>query len=886
MDKQLPRYSHEKLLGEGGMGKVYLANDNQLQRKVAIKELTFLEQRPKCYPKPSKKNNQSKIAKNKKVNHALQEARLLARVNHANIIQIYNIIDEGEYTALVMEYFKSKTLTQYQNEAQLTLIQKLDLLRQLSAGLAAAHQNGVIHCDLKPSNILVNEQYQLKITDFGIACLSTPVIGEEESAKPIQYGSLYFMSPEQIKNQTLDYRTDIFSFGIIAYQVIVGSHPFNSSDGKSSSTEVAGRICEHTPEHAKNLMLDAPIALTDLLMQLLVKPIEQRILTAAKIENRLTHIQSALQQTQIDEQPTLPLTYTKQVKAEKTPKKLKQKSIKVFSVICLFCIVSLLSIWIYNTQKIETKQVVILRPTLTNSPLMAPMQQDLVISAIEDALRQSVINTNNMYLVSQREVKAITKEYPDDLKKLRQAVGASDIITTSLECNNTRCKVSFSRLVANQEKSEVLKVESEQSWIAPIEKFNPIYNNSQTHFARLYPEHSEVNQSGLVQRPINEDDYRQYIELYSKIMLDGGYSEASLNKLKKILTRSPYLYAAYSLYRETAINLYSDFQDEKHLKELALLLQNSPPEYRYSIYHSIDSFWLAFNNRDLDAAKQQMTEAKNRGASDFILVELKAVLFFSNSQYDKAAKIFNQAITLRPSTVSLYNLAFTYWRMGELKMSENTLDELFKVLPNEYQSRQLLTNIWLLQGRLALAINAYEKIVAQRSNGQNLTNLSLTYALNHQYEKSLEYAKLAVSKSPKHTTRLSNLADIEMILGKKELAKSHYQQVINAPASRNKTRYWLDLAQAYLHTNQANLAVDSLSRAKALAPGNGEVAYTSALIYSVLGEQISAALEVKKALNNKVGSVWFNLPWFDKLCNNDEFRQSMIKFNNSARCQV
>ena len=109
------------------------------------------------------------------------------------------------------------------------------------------------------------------------------------------------------------------------------------------------------------------------------------------------------------------------------------------------------------------------------------------------------------------------------------------------------------------------------------------------------------------------------------------------------------------------------------------MLQNSPPEYRYSIYHAIDSFWLAFNNRDLDAAKQQMKEAKNRGASNFILAELKAILFFSNSQYDKAADMFNQAVALRPSTVLLYNLAFTYWRMGELVMSENTLNDLFKV---------------------------------------------------------------------------------------------------------------------------------------------------------------------------------------------------------------
>ncbi|HBY85943.1 MAG TPA: serine/threonine protein kinase, partial [Colwellia sp.] len=231
MDNKLPHYSRERLLGEGGMGKVYLAQDNQLQRQVAIKELTYQP-------------------KDEEVNHALQEARLLARVNHSNIIQIYNVHDEGDHISLVMEYFNSKTLTQFQQEAYTTLVQKLDLLQQLSAGLAAAHKNDVIHCDLKPSNILVNDQGQLKITDFGIALLATNESQNSEpsaSNNPLQFGSLLFMSPEQIKLQAVDYRSDIFSFGIIAYQLMVGSHPFAYGNNGGSAADVAKRICEHTP---------------------------------------------------------------------------------------------------------------------------------------------------------------------------------------------------------------------------------------------------------------------------------------------------------------------------------------------------------------------------------------------------------------------------------------------------------------------------------------------------------------------------------------------------------------------------------------------------------------------------------------------------------------
>jgi serine/threonine-protein kinase len=881
MDKRLPHYTRERLLGEGGMGKVYLATDNQLQRQVAIKELTSL-------------------AKSQTVNLALEEARLLARVNHSNIIQVYNIHDEDGKTSLVMEYFKSKTLTQFQNETITTLVQKLDLLSQLAAGLAQAHQSGIIHCDLKPTNILVNKNGQLKITDFGVARFiphETKVSSIHQPltvTEPAEYGCLFFMSPEQIRQQAIDYRSDIFSLGIIAYQLIVGSHPF----GKGSTLEVANRICEQTPDHAKNLVIATPRVLTDLLMEMLIKPVEQRTLTAGVIEERLKHIRAALMQADINEQTTLLLPNKKpnsglelskpeSQQVSKTPVKLKNKQpkskwIRVVSSLGLLCFVIITSFWLYSAQEAEAKQVVILKPTLNNS-LMADMQQELVISAVEDALRQAVINTENMYLVSQREVNAITKAYPDDLSKLKQAVGASDIISTVLECDNSRCKVSFSRLVANERNIESLTVKSEKNWLTPIEKFNTIYSTSQTQFASLYPELPEVNQSGLVQRPINEDDYRDYIALYSQIKGQGDYSAASLTKLETILTRSPYLYAAYGLYRDIALDLYLDSQDRKYLKKLDHLLQNSPPEYRYSAYEAVERFWLVSDMGKMELAKQQISEAQQRGVDELIILELKAYMYFNSGQYKAAAESYASAFKLRPSSTLLYNIAFSYWRFGDIDKSESALQRMLDIEPEHYSAQRLQANIWLLQGKLNKAIDTYEKINS-KNNFRNLTNLSLAYSLTYQYEEALKYAHLAVDESPKNTIRLLNLADVELILGKVKLANANYQKIIDAPASKNKYRYWLDLAQAYTHLRKNDLAIESLNKAKNLAPDNGEVSYTSSLIYSLLEEKNSAIHYVKLSLENNVGGVWFNLPWFDTLCREHKFQELMSKYNNASRC--
>lgn len=863
------QYSKLQLLGEGGMGKVYLAKDNKLQRQVAIKELKALSEQ-------------------QGVENALSEAQILARVSHGNIIQIYNTYEEDNQAALVMEYFHSRSLTQFQTENQLSLIEKIELLMQLAAGLQAAHQNNVIHCDLKPSNILINNQRQLKIADFGIARLANNEQGSAE-VNTGDYGCLNYMSPEQIKGEVVDYRTDIFSFGLVAYQLLLGSHPF----GNSSGADVAQRICTQSAEHLRNLLLDAPEQLTNLVMLMLAKSPEQRTLTAAEIENRLHHILVQLQQSLASEQVTLPLPDTLNLsettlepRLQQTPQRNKLSRVGIISSVCLLCALVFLVITFLSDKPSQYRQIVVLKPTIVDSADMAEMQQDLVLSTVEDAMRQAVINTEKMYLISQREVKATSAIFADDLAKLKQALGASDLITTELNCDSARCKVSYSRLTANPNKPQSLVVSAEKNWLLPIDKFSVIYSVSQTQFASLFPKPMAVNQSGLVQKPITEQDYLSYIALYNQIKGQGQYSEQSLTKLAELLMRAPYLYAAYALYRDTALDLYLDSRDKKYLNQLDTILQNAPPEYRYSVYEAIDRFWLSSDLGQPELAQQQIEEAKQRGADDLLILEHQAYMYFSSGEYEQAAKAYSNAYKLRPSLSLLYNTAFSYWRLGELGKAEGILEDLLVNYPSNKHALLLRANIYLLTGNVQPAISSYEQIVSKERTSLNYSNLALAYALNKQYGKSLEYAELAVQLNPKHSTWLSNLADVNMILGNVAQAKELYKQVNTLSGDKSQYRYWLDVSQAQLHLGYANKAVDALAEAKKIAPDNGEVAYTAALIYSVLGEHVSAIFEVKKALKNKVGAVWFNLPWFNALCDTNNFEKLMANYNNANRCKA
>jgi dienelactone hydrolase len=211
--KRIGSFRIERELGRGGMGVVYLARDTALDRLVAIKSLP------------------TKLATNPKAIARLQrEARCLASLNHPNIAVIYEKIeqDEGGYY-LVLEYVPGYTLAARIAEGRLNVEEALKIALQVAEAIAAAHGSGVIHRDLKPTNIRINPQGNVKVLDFGMAA----VVGSQASEKDAGAGRVgriagtpYYMSPEQVLHKATDHRTDIWSFGCVLYEMLSGMRAF------------------------------------------------------------------------------------------------------------------------------------------------------------------------------------------------------------------------------------------------------------------------------------------------------------------------------------------------------------------------------------------------------------------------------------------------------------------------------------------------------------------------------------------------------------------------------------------------------------------------------------------------------------------------------------
>lgn len=218
---RLGPYEIVALVGEGGMGRVYRAVDPRLGRDVALKVLAA--------PRHDGVN----------IERFAREARAASALNHPNIVTIYDIGDAGGIAYIAMEYLNGGSVRDRLARGRLPLDEALDLAGQVAHGLAAAHARGVVHRDLKPGNIMISTDGGVRIVDFGLAKLEvqrdtdppSSSLDEPLTAAGAVFGTAAYMSPEQASGRPTDYRTDLFSFGVMLYELVTGRRPFDRNSG-------------------------------------------------------------------------------------------------------------------------------------------------------------------------------------------------------------------------------------------------------------------------------------------------------------------------------------------------------------------------------------------------------------------------------------------------------------------------------------------------------------------------------------------------------------------------------------------------------------------------------------------------------------------------------
>jgi eukaryotic-like serine/threonine-protein kinase len=286
MKENYGRYRIVGELGSGAMGVVYQAHDPQIDRMVALKVL-----------------RQDRVTSEAFVARFLKEARAIGRLSDPHIVTIYDVGEDHGTVYIAMEYLKGEPFNEVIRSGRLNMHESIDIARQVALTLDYAHRQGIVHRDIKPSNIILTEGNQVKLTDFGIARIEDTAASLQTQAGEI-LGTPVYMSPEQVKGEKVDGRSDLFSLGVILYEMVVGRRPFSGNN----IAAIFNSITRDSPPVPVEVDPFIPKAVSDIVMKSLAKEPSNRFQIGRLMAEALASVSTEKAPVPPDEKKEAPVS--------------------------------------------------------------------------------------------------------------------------------------------------------------------------------------------------------------------------------------------------------------------------------------------------------------------------------------------------------------------------------------------------------------------------------------------------------------------------------------------------------------------------------------------------------------------------------------------------
>ncbi|HEX5734195.1 MAG TPA: tetratricopeptide repeat protein [Blastocatellia bacterium] len=803
--KGLTRYRVIEKLGSGGMGIVYKADDLQLLRTVAIKVLTKKEQ-----DEPGAGLR------------FLREARAASQINHPNIVTIHEVGESNENTYIVMEYVEGRSLRHFILTRSLKPEAVIEIARQICDALAEAHSRGVIHRDVKPENILVTERGLVKVLDFGLAkafgrydsgLRGGPSMIDSLTESGTVMGTLSYMSPEQLRGHQLDERTDIFSFGIMLYEVIMGRLPFSGDN----PFEIAASIIKDRAEKIDKLPEGYPAWIDGVVMRCLERNRERRYASFAEVKKELlTRADQTLEQT-----VALTLT-TGNLTESSTVARLKRSSPPTILVLPLEAVgsaadssyigVGLAHAIITDLAKIGGLSVL--------SKAAGAGRIDQLQTGAHNLARQlgatillegEVMRSGNLIGIMARLTDAETgrviwgAQYRGDVSDL---FSIQDAVCESVAA---ALKVSIS----NEVRDLIARPATKN-----MDAFE-LYSKG-----RAFLERRDVKE--------NIDSAIQVFEEALRLDPDFALAQAGLGEAywRKYLATRDAVWVERAIAAGDRALVLDPYQAQVHVS-LGI------------VYHGTGKVERAIEEFKRAIELQPVSDDPYRWLGR---------CYMQKGEMKQAIAFFERAIEVQPGYWDNYNaLGICYYVFGRYRDAADQFRRVISIQPDNYQGYDKLGSMYSAMGLYEDALPMHERAIEIYPNPESYSNIGTAFFYLGRFEEAIRAYRSAIELSPQDDILYRNLGDAYLRVGKPVEAEQQYERAGKLLQSRlainpDDAPSLGDLAVCHAKLNRKQEASDAIERAASLEPRNIDLMYLCAVVYALTGETRKAAESLKRAL--------------------------------------
>jgi tetratricopeptide (TPR) repeat protein len=787
---------HEKL-GAGGMGVVYKAEDMRLGRMVALK---FLPEGATRDPRALERFK--------------REARTASALDHPNICTIYEIDEENGHPFIAMQLLEGQTLGARIGDQPVPLALLLDWALQITDALQAAHAKGIMHRDIKPANVFITERGQAKILDFGLAKLTATEIGSSSDATlsstgPLTHtgaaiGTVAYMSPEQARGEPLDARTDLFSFGVLLYEMATGKQAFSGPTWAVTVHAILGQ----SPMSLNESMPGLPQRLQEIIDKCLLKNRDLRYQTA-------TEIHKALLQLKKDFEAGKKLKST-QTAATWTPKRKLQVGIAAVVVVLLVAA----GIWgprllrrmaASGTRVLQPAVLVPERKSIAVLPLAA-VAGDPKLTAFGKGLLEDVAAKLSQ-LSATHDVEVIPARTLEDknvstLADAKKEFGVNMGLTLSLEQAGDLVRAAYSVTDAKSGKN-----------LAGAEINAPVSD--------LFT---------------IEDQVANGVAAALQITLRSEEKQA-------LGARSTNLPEAYQYYVQGRGYL-QDPRKPENLTSAQIVFKQAlkiDPNYGQAEAGLGEAFWMQYQfgkqKQAIPPAQQACTKAVdlgNAGAEGHICLGL---LENGTGKYEQAAEQFQHAVQLEPANDRAYiNLADAYQHLNQLDKAEDTFKRAIAVRPQYWRVYSLLGVFYLNQAQYDKAEAMFKHATELDPEGYlAFNNLGAALLYQGKNDEATKAFEKSITIRP-NGMAYANVATAQFRLRLFQDSARSFKEALKFDSTDYHT--WAELGEAYYFGGDTASATEPLRKAIELAeqqlkvnPRDAGVLGDLANYYSVLGDR-------------------------------------------------